>query len=390
MRTRLTGALVAGLVALAVPGLAGPATAAAAEARAVGSSFVAVQPTRVLDTRNGTGGVPVAAVPARGTVVLNLSGSVPAGATAAVLNLVAADPTRATYVTAWRTGTARPAVSSLNVRARETRAIAVTVPVGSDRRVTLYNHDGNTHLVADLNGYYRTGDGAWFTSVVPERVLDTRNDGRPLPGGTSRTVRLAGLVPAGTTAVVLNVTGVRPDRYTYLSVFPDGQRPRTSSLNLTQNEITANLVTVAVDEDLEIAVANHVGSVHVLADLVGHYSGEGDAFHPITPVRAHDTRQTRWLTPGTQRRVDVGGAVPAETVVFTLTGLSYFYGGYLTAWEAGTPRPGTSTLNLNGRQTASNLAVVPVGVQRAVDVYNHADHTHVVVDVVGYFAPRAS
>lgn len=100
------------------------------------------------------------------------------------------------------------------------------------------------------------------------------------------------------------------------------------------------------------------------------------------PARRSDCRPTRRC--GWRRE----GDAEAETVLFNLTGLANYYGTYLTTWQAGQPRPGTSTLNLSDRQVASNQAVVPLGVQRAVDVYNFFGYTNIVVDVFGYFAPR--
>ncbi|MBP0453197.1 N-acetylmuramoyl-L-alanine amidase [Kitasatospora sp. RG8] len=50
-------------------------------------------------------------------------------------------------------GTARPDVSNLNFTAGQTRANLVVVPV-VDGRVTLFNHWGSTHVVADLSGYF--------------------------------------------------------------------------------------------------------------------------------------------------------------------------------------------------------------------------------------------
>jgi hypothetical protein len=391
MRNRLTGALLALCVAVTVPVLARPA--AAEQPPPTGSSFTVAEPSvRVLDTRNGIG-MPAATVAARTTVTLNLAPHVAVDTTAVVLNLTAVSPTQPTYVTMWQAGTPRPAVSNLNLRAREIRANSVTVPVGADKKVNLYNHSGNVHLLADLVGRYSSGADTWFNPVTPQRVLDTKATGEPFYDQYGRTVDLAGQVPPETTAVVLNVTAVQPTKHTYLSVFPDiFHPPNTSSLNVARGETTPNLVTVAVHRpDLSVAVWNNSGNTHVLIDLVGYYSpAEGDAFHPVTAQRAYDSRATQWLPPNTKRRVPLGGAVPAEarTALFNLTGLANYYGTYLTAFQAGQPRPGTSNLNLMDLQVASNQAVVPLGVQRAVDVYNHFGYTNIIVDVFGYFAPR--
>lgn len=385
MRCRLMGALLAGLVAVTLPTVT--ATTANAQPEP-GSAFVAAESSvRVLDTRTGDG-VPVWT---RSSVTVDVADRVPLGATAVVLNVTGVALTQPTYVSAWQAGEPRPGVSSLNLVVGETRSTTVTVPVGSDRRVSLYNHNGNTHLIADFVGHYGQGGTSWYNSVTQQRFLDTRG-GEPFHGGSARTVSLAGLVPPSTTSVVLNVTAVDPTKHTFLTVSRTiTGRPTTSSLNAYPYRITPNLVTVPVSDELNIAVWNNSGEVDVLLDLFGYYSpDEGAGFHPITPVRGYDSRTTEWVWPNAQRNVPLGGVVPAEaeTVLFNLTGIGYFYGTSLTAWPAGQPRPNVSSVNINGSQTAANHAVVDLGTRRAVDVYNASDHTHIVVDVAGYFAPR--
>lgn len=400
MRTRLSGAVLAGLVAVTMPAVAAEASAtpvvtepepALVSASSVASSFVvADSAVRVLDTRTSSG-----PVPARGSVTVDLSATVPDTATAVVLNVTAVALSEGgTYVTAWQAGTPRPGVSSLNLRWLETRANTVTVPVGTDRKVSLYNHNGDTHLVADLIGHYNATDTAgssWYNPLTPQRFLDTRT-GNPLPAQTTRTVTLADRLPADTTAVVVNVTAVRPTHHTYLSVLGSlTGRPTTSSLNVMPQETTPNLVTVPLTTDHTITVWNNSGTVDVFADLIGYYTPtSGAAFHTITPTRAYDSRTTTWLPPTTQRRVSLDTTVPtqASTVLFNLTGLGNYYPTYLTTWQAGRPRPATSNLNVAPLQSAANHAIVPLGTTRAVDVYNNFGYTDIILDVSGYFAPR--
>ncbi|MGH3745671.1 MAG: right-handed parallel beta-helix repeat-containing protein, partial [Mycobacteriales bacterium] len=108
-------------------------------------------PTRVLDTRSGVGAAK-APVAAGKTVTLTLSG-VPAGATAAVLNLTATGLSGApsSFVAACPAATSVTAcakTSVLNVAGSGAVANEVTVPIGSDGKVTLYNNAGSLDLVA--------------------------------------------------------------------------------------------------------------------------------------------------------------------------------------------------------------------------------------------------
>ena len=117
--------------------------------------FVPVAPTRMLDTRSGVG---AAAIPttSSGFADLKVAGTrgVPAGATAAVLNLTGTGPTAATDVRAYPAGAAAvPTVSNLNLTTGVTRANLVVVRIGTDGRVRVRNAGGAVDLIGDLAGY---------------------------------------------------------------------------------------------------------------------------------------------------------------------------------------------------------------------------------------------
>ncbi len=116
--------------------------------------FVPVAPVRFLDTRSGVGAAPIATT-AAGFVDLLVAGTrgVPAGATAAVLNLTATGVTTSTNVRAYPSTAALPTVSNLNLGGGQTRANAAIVKVGSDGRVRIRNAAGDVQLISDLAGY---------------------------------------------------------------------------------------------------------------------------------------------------------------------------------------------------------------------------------------------
>ena len=120
-------------------------------------SYSALTPARVLDTRTGTG-APQAAVGSGGVVALQVTGrgGVPTSRVAAVvLNVTAVSPATAGYLTAYPSGTQRPAVSNLNFVKGQTVPNLVVVPVGSDGKVALFNGSfGSVQMVADVAGYY--------------------------------------------------------------------------------------------------------------------------------------------------------------------------------------------------------------------------------------------
>lgn len=132
------------------------------------------------------------------------------------------------------------------------------------------------------------GEPSSFVPVAPERILDTRPGvGTGLEGPfvspTPRVLQVTGsTVPAGATAVVLNVTAVGPTAPGFLSVRPDGTpgAPETSNLNFDAGDIVPNAVTVALPASGAIEITyDAFGAVgptaDVLVDLTGYYVAGG-------------------------------------------------------------------------------------------------------------------
>ena len=79
-------------------------------------------------------------------------------------------------------------------------------------------------------------------------------------------------VPAGATAVVLNVTVTDTTATSHLTVFPAGRsRPTISDLNWTAGRTVPNMVVATVGTGGQIDVANYAGSTDVLVDVVGWF-----------------------------------------------------------------------------------------------------------------------
>ena len=119
--------------------------------------FSGMAPSRVVDTRYGTGGHK--GVLGQGetmTVAMLGQGGLPSSGVAAVaINVTVVQPTAPnTYVTAWPAGQARPGTSTLNAGGRIDVANLAIVPVGSGGAVSFYNNVGSVHLVVDVVGWY--------------------------------------------------------------------------------------------------------------------------------------------------------------------------------------------------------------------------------------------
>ena len=73
-------------------------------------------------------------------------GTVPAGASAAVLNVTAVDPTAAGFLTVFPAGITMPTVSNLNFTPGVIVANLVTVPLSSAGMVSIFNLENSSGL----------------------------------------------------------------------------------------------------------------------------------------------------------------------------------------------------------------------------------------------------
>ncbi|WP_327263165.1 hypothetical protein OG444_18065 [Streptomyces sp. NBC_01232] len=384
-------------------------------------TFVPVTPNRLLDTRSGVG-APAAKVGSGRSVNLKVAGraGVPAaGVTAVVLNVTATNPTAGSFVTAHPHGAARPTASNLNFTAGRTVPNQVTVPVGADGTVDLYNHSGTVDLIADISGYYLEGDsGLRFTGVSPKRLMDTRNPWLnpgtperpfgPVGSGGTITLDVAGKYP-GARAVTLNVTATNPTASSFVTAYPHGAaRPTASNLNFTAGQTVPNQVTVPVGADGKVEFYNHSGTVGLVADISGYYSDTGAKFVPTGPTRVLDTREAPGKPLGEHKELDIQpnswkhGIPPfgVTGVTMNVTATNGTAGSHLSAApSSGCDRyqgmwPEYSNLNFTAGQTIANAVTGQVPELNycggyvwadAVTIYNHEGSVDVVADVSGYF-----
>jgi hypothetical protein len=381
--------------------------------------YHALPPARILDTRTGTGGVPVASLGPASTLDVQIAGrgGVPAsGVSAVVLNATVTNTTTPGYLVVYGRGVARPLASNLNWTAGQTVPNLVEVPVGPDGKVTVFNSQGSTDVIFDVAGYVSTADQAagsagLFNPLVPARLLDTRTGmGGATTLGAGGTVSLQlsgrGNVPAnGVSAVVLNVTATNPSTSGYITVWPDGApRPLASSLNFVAGQTVPNRVIVAVGSGGKVDLYNFAGNVDLVVDVGGYFTdatpgGTGSRFNALTPARLLDTRDG---SGGVSSAVGAGGilavqvagqkgvpamtaAIPPTAVVLNVTVTNPTTAGYLTVWPDGSGQPLASDLNFGKGQTRANLVVVKVGANGKVDLFSLAGSTDVVIDVVGWY-----
>ncbi len=369
------------------------------------TSFIALTPTRVLDTRGGpkVGNAAGTGMPL--TLSLFDAGGLPgAGIGAVALNVTVVageNPTAGRgYVTVYPCGT-RPEASNLNFTTGQTIPNSVIAPISSEGTVCFFVY-GSAHLLADVSGYFPTGSG--FTPSTPARIMDTRGGARVGDAtGTGEPYVLqvtgrGGVPSTGVSAVALNVTVTQPDVSTvgsgYVTVYPCGTRPEASNLNFTTGQTIPNSVIAPLSPAGTVCFFVY-GTAHLLADVSGHFS-TGSGFTSLTPSRLLDTRSAGTVgnaagtgAPYVLKVVGLGGvpdagvAAVALNVTVARTQSPAVGGGYVTVYPCGT-RPEASNLNFVTGQTIANAVIAPVSASGEVcfHVYGTA---HVLADVSGFF-----
>lgn len=132
--------------------------------------FVPVNPARIFDTRNGTGGYRTPLGPGSVTgvvdnVQINGMGGVPGdNVDAVVLNVTVADGTAPSFLTVYPSKSARPTTSNINFGAGQAIPNQVVAKVGSDGKIVVYNNSGNVNVIIDVAGYYVKENDYVFSS----------------------------------------------------------------------------------------------------------------------------------------------------------------------------------------------------------------------------------
>ncbi len=406
---RLGRVAIAALVVIAALVPLSHVTPAAAQTADPSGEFVGITPARIMDTRIGQGyPFPLGDDQAINLTVTGAGGLPSSGVAAIVANVTVVTPSFGGWLTLYPAGEARPLASNLNWEAGQIVSNLVTVKVGTNGQISLYNFIGSTHVVIDVLGSYSRQNGqagSRYHAITPSRIMDSRDGtggpAAPLSGGTTRTLQVggAGGVPgSGAKAVALNVTVVDPNVAGFVVVWPGNvARPVASNLNFPAGRTLSNMVIVRLPNDGTINLYNLAGDPHVVVDVLGWYdenrSGDTGRFVSVTPARVLDTRpigqpigglSTRTLPllgQGGLPTLGVGAVVANVTIQPTVP-------TFLTAYPSDVGRPLASNLNGSAGETVPNLVTVKVSQGGAINLYNHQGATHVIVDVAGYFIER--
>jgi hypothetical protein len=245
-----------------------------------------------------------------------------------------------------------------------------------------------------------------FVSVTPCRLVDTRQTGQPIQGGTWQAFAIPQLgncnIPTTAAAYSLNVTVVPQASLGYLTIWPTGQnQPIVSTMNSLDGRIKANaaIVPAGANSNVSVFASN---TTNLVLDIDGYFqsaSGQTLQFYPLTPCRVLDTRLSNgdlggpYLQSGQERdfpvlesNCQIPNTAQAYSMNFTVVPYEGEPLGYLTVWGQGAAKPAVSTLNNITATIVANAAIVPAGTGGGIAVYP-SGNTQLVADIDGYFAP---
>ncbi len=357
-----------------------------------------ITPARFVDSRVSSGATRLLAqVPKR----IKLTGrqGLPVGATAISGNFTVAGTDGPGYLTVWNCSNPMPVASTLNFGAGEAVSNAGTTPLDANGNICVYS-PVNADILIDISGYYAADAPSRFNAITPGRVMDTRSGlGAPgrLAGGQVVELQLPG-APHGATGAMLNVTSINSDVTGFVTVYPCGATPPTSSVNPVAGDVRPNTVTTALSANGSVCIYTNTG-VDLLVDVFGYMvHSQETGFTPSAPFRWVDTRD-RWSTAmnfGTSGQtvaanqtisIPLAGSrgVPAtaKAVSFNITAVGGVDDGYLTAYPCGSPTA-TSNLNFSANEAVANGAMVALSGNGALCVYA-STAVHVIIDVNGWW-----
>lgn len=134
--------------------------------------------------------------------------------------------------------------------------------------------------ITSVDALRSNGERAVYVATTPCRLLDTRSSA-PIGPADTLTITARGAqgacsaaqLPNDASALVLNVTAESATATTFLTFWPDGARPNSSSLNPAPGQPPVpNAVTTLLSPTGTFQLFNNAGTVHVLIDVVGYYA----------------------------------------------------------------------------------------------------------------------
>lgn len=389
----------------------------AVELSAVNAAIVPIAPVRLADTRKISTAITVdndfqqiGPVAGGSELVLKVAGrgGVPVGAAAAMLNIAAAGASTSGFVTAYPCSSTRPTTSNLNFSVGAPASAGAFAALSSEGTTCLFVST-TIELIVDVNGFVPSP--ASINPIVPERFLETRPgqtvgtvDGKEQGRGTvpAGVVELEvagrGSVPADASAVMINITAVRPAANLFATAFPCGAtQPTAANLNAAAGSATNNLALARIGDGGKVCLFTSAAT-DLIVDVSAFVPAVGSLVS-INPQRLIESRPgestidgasqfgARLKADSTAGSNGVAGrgsvSSSARGVMLNVAAINPSTGGFITVYPCGT-RPNTASVNYAAGGVTSNAVFVSLSSPDGwICVYTSAE-THVAVDVVGY------
>jgi hypothetical protein len=355
-------------------------------------------PQRLVDTR--TMGGPILAGQSRCFPIAG-QGGIPSNANAVVLNVTAADYVNNGWLTVFPNGQPVPATSTVNFDSHE-YAIAngQIIGIGTNGQVCVNAGAATSDAILDATGYVPNAAASELPLLItPQRLVDTRFSGGPIPAGQSRCFVIAGQggIPSNAAAVVLNATAVSYTSNGWLTLYPNGQPvPATSTVNFDTREYAiANNAIIGIGTGGQVCVNAGLSASNVILDATGYLTTAGAAQMPLltAPQRLVDTRVSGGPIGAGQTRcftiAGMGGiAGNALVALLNMTAADYTANGWLTGFPNGQALPATSTVNFDVHEYAiANGTILKIGTGGQVCVNAGLSASDVILDATGYELP---
>lgn len=331
-------------------------------------------------------------VPAHGIVRLPMAALRvnPSTTDAVDLQVTVASSRKPGYLTVYPNGAERPHATLLFAAGRDA-SNSVTVRPGANGLIDFYNGSGGpVRLTVHTIGMATNGSASTdvFVPVRPTRILRATRVGAD--GARGLAIASARGVPRDAAAVLLGVSVSGTRAGGYLTVYRQGSgSPGIRFADWAAGQRVTSLVTVPLAAAKVVLRNASKGSATFTADLLGYYE-RGTTGSLYLPLPA-DRLLVVTIAPGHAAKVRVSGrdGLPANGVTaaaMNLTASGASRGGTVTGWADGTARPGTTSLSYNDGIAAATAALVPVGTDGSIDLYNAgASPVTVAIDLLGAF-----
>ena len=303
------------------------------------------------------------------------------GVHVAALRVEVTKPGAAGSVIVYPDGTARPAAGSVDFSSGKTASSLVLARPGADQLVDFYNSSGKAiSLTVDTFGIQTGGQfGYTYAADGPVRVLDTGAGigaaKSPVPAGGEVSFAVAGSngVPGNASAVLLDVTASGGKAAGHLTAYGHGTAdPGTPDVVWAAGQTTTGLVVVPLQDGSVVLHNASAGSVSFRADLVG-YDNPGGTGSVFLPAGGNITSTT--IAAKHALKVQIGGvsgmpATGVSGVAVSLTASGGTAAGCISGYPDGAANPRASALCFASGQTVAGAAIIPVGADGAVELYN--------------------